>query len=324
MSEDRPLDALFPELRAAAPNDTPDAPTEPVPQGELPVLYPKVLEVELEEWQEWTFALWRQPETSLELEEALTEMLEATLLMECSRPPGWGGIEERHIKGIHLFAFAALSGEDEAVLARCGFARVAWDPERYANRMQAWKNEGKTLGASAPDAPMSLWWSEFGTPDPELARALTSIHEAMATRLGTTLWGAQPGVPSHMMAGLLERHFQLSCKPDVESLHALDMLLVERTPGVIRWMPPMIFQGLCDFVGVLLMAKRRREVRWGACESDREGGHLPPLLRFASKKGPLDINVGLALVRAIIMPIAQAEDAPLLRDWFEQLIPAQK
>jgi len=320
MREDRPLDALFPELLApSAPND--DLPTSKASGDPLPVLYPKILEVELENWQEWTLALWREPADAAELDASLKTLIEATLLLELSRPPGWGGAEDRSLRGFHLFAFASLDEACCDVLARYGFTRVSWDEHVYGNRLHAWKNEGRALGATVPDAPRSLWWSEFAKPNAELQRKVRTVHEELAERLGTRIWGERPGTPSHTMAGLMERHFKLSCKPDLETLHALDMLLIERQTGVIRWLEPMVFQGLCDFIGVLLMALRRREVKWGACESDREGGHLPPLLRYTGKKGPVDIPIGLDLMRAVVMPIESEDDAPLLRDWFQGLMP---
>lgn len=320
MREDRPLDALFPELLA------PSAPNDDLPSGEssdepLPVLYPKILEVELEKWQEWTMALWRKPDSPEELEAELSALIEATLLLELSRPPGWGGAAERSLRGFHLFAFAEIDGDCAEVLARYGFTRVTWDEHVYGNRLHAWKNEGRALGASVPGAPRSLWWSEFASPNAELQRKVRRVHEELAERLGARIWGERPGAPSHTMASLLERHFQLSCKPDLETLHSLDMLLIERQTDAIRWLEPMVFQGLCDFVGVLLMALRRREVKWGACESDRQGGHLPPLLRYTGKKGPVDVAIGRELLRVAIMPIAREEDAPLLRDWFDGLMP---
>lgn len=315
MREDRPLDALFPELTApSAPNDL--APGEEASDVQTaPSVHPGVLEVELEGAQEWTLAIWGMHDPVEVVLGQLRRQIEATLLLELSRPPGWGGVAERRMHGIHLFAFDVLPEAMKVGLGALGFEEVTYDQLQYGNRMHAWQNEAKRGGWKTPAHPMSLWWAPFMRGG-DLAGKLREVHEEVATRLGNRVWGQQPGTPSHVMASVLERHVNVSIKPGAESLHELDMLLVDRTPAKLRWVEPMLFQALCDFIGVSVMAARGGKIQWATCESDREGGHFPPLFRLTRGRGPSDVQVGLLLLRAIIMPFDESAGAPLLRDWY--------
>ena len=325
ISEDRPLDSIFPELAQAssAPRRAGGAPAqadEGDGQGRPPVIDPRVLEVELEQSQEWSMACWHVPEQAQELAAPLGRLLEATLLQELSRPPGWGGVEQRRIDGVVLFVFDELGEPACEALTALGFAPLEWEPERYANRLQTWQHEARLEGWPAPTRPDSLWRAPLVRPSGALGRRLRRVHEEMAELLGAKVWGQAPGQPSHAMARQLSGQVQVEITPDREGLHALDMLLVERTAGVIRWLEPMIFQGLCDFVGVVAMAARARQVSWGACEANGHGGHYPPVFRLTGGGGASEVPIGLLLLRAAIMPIQDAEQAPLLRDWFEQVM----
>ncbi len=321
INEERPLDTFFPEL------SQPDAPNDPAQLGrrddaEQPIVDPMVSEVELEAWQEWALACWRAPENDADgraLLKELTPIIEATILQEMSRPPGWGGATDRRMKAIHLFVFDRLHDAQRDALGRMGFERVDFDPEVYANRLKVWQNEATRAGWEVPTAPTSLWLARLDRGSPEMAEKLREVHEALAVRLGADIWGAKPGTPSHEMASLLERHFSVSIQPDDAGLHTLDMLMVDRATHTIRWVEPMLFQGICDFVGVVWSA-RDKQVRWGACESDNRGGHYPPLLRVGASGGPRDIAVGLALLRAAVMPIQSEDQAPRLEQWAAALL----
>jgi hypothetical protein len=43
----------------------------------------------------------------------------------------------------------------------------------------------------------------------------------------------------------------LSLHADARGLRTLEMLLVSQQAGAIRWIPPMLFQALCDIIGLL-------------------------------------------------------------------------
>lgn len=321
MSEDRPLDALFPELtRPYAPND--GAVVEVVEQGSVqaPLLGTQVLEVELEHAQRWCMVCWRAPQDGESLDEVLRDLLAATLLQEMSRPPGWGGAKARRVEGIDLFVFEALDAAAQQALGALGFVPARFEDVEYSNRLHAWQNEAAQGGWRVPPQPASLWHARLSVPsDDAVSKALREAHEEMAVRHDSRLWGAYPGEPSHTMASVLERLLKHSIAPTQESLHELDMLLVDRDAGVIRWMEPMIFQGLCDFMGIVLMASKRARVQWGVCESDNQGGHLPPVLRLAGRGGARDVEIGRELLAHAVMPRPASHEQPMLTAWFEQV-----
>ncbi len=318
MNEDRPLDALFPELaQPYAPNDGGDVAEQAV---HPPMLGTQVLEVELEHAQRWCMVCWRAPDEGESLETSLRDLLEATLLQEMSRPPGWGGAKERHVEGIDLFVFEELDESSLQALARLGFVRAQFEDVTYGNRLHAWKNEALQGGWRVATSPASLWHAPLSGPeDRTLADALREAHEEIAVRHDARLWGAYPGEPSHTMASVLERTLKRSIEPTMESLHELDVLLIERRPGVIRWIEPMVFQGLCDFMGIVLMANQRARVQWGVCESDNHGGHLPPVFRLSGRGGARDVEVGRALLRHAVMPRMDAPELEMLTAWFERV-----
>lgn len=326
MSEDRPLDALFPELQQPyAPNDAAAQATTSVQDAQTarPILSSNVLDVELEQAQRFVLSCWRTSHTSEEppFEASLRGLLSATLLQELSRPPGWGEATHRRIEGVDLFVFDTLSQEQRDSLARLGFVQETFDPLAHGNRLHAWQNEARMQGWGVPgEAPTSLWYAPLRVQNASqdtLTKTLREAHEEIARRHDARLWGAFPGEPSHTLASILERELQYKLSPDMKSLQELDALVIERATHAIRWIEPMVFQALCDFMGIVLMASKRARVQWGVCESDRHGGHLPPLLRLADRGGVRDVEVGLALLEHAIMP-RSSEPEPLA-SWFERV-----
>lgn len=318
MNEDRPLDALFPELTMPyAPNDG----GEPGVQKDsvkAPMLGTQVLEVELEHVQRWCMVCWRAPEDGESLGKQLRDLFEATLLQEMSRPPGWGGAKARRVEGVDLFIFEPLDVQSEQALAALGFVPARFEDVQYGNRLHAWQNEAIQGGWRVSPRPTSLWHAPLSQPSSDPVRtALREAHEEIAERHDARLWGAYPGEPSHLMASVLERLLKHSLSPTVESLHELDMLLIDRDTHTVRWMEPMIFQGLCDFMGIVLMANKKARVQWGMCESDNHGGHLPPVLRLAGRGGARDVEIGRELLRHAVMPRDAEPELPMLTAWFD-------
>ena len=320
MSEDRPLDALFPELAAPyAPNDERAAAGEPASEPLVkPLLDTQVMETELEHAQRFGLAVWRAPEGQESLYQSARALLEVTLLQDLSRPPGWGGALERYLEGVDLFVFEQLDDRARQALERLGFEATRFDELEHANRLHAWQNVARQSRWEVPERPASLWYAPLRVDaTSQLAATLRAAHQEIAERAGATLWGASPGAPSHLMASVLERTLKRSLNPTLESLMELDTLLIERATGRLRYIEPMLFQGLCDFIGVVMMATERARVQWGVCESDRRGGHLPPLLRLSGRGGARDVEVGSELLRHAILPRDEPPEA--LSQWFEMI-----
>ena len=58
----------------------------------------------------------------------------------------------------------------------------------------------------------------------------------------------------------------LSLHADARGLPTLEMLLGSQQAGAIRWIPPMLFQALCDFIGVIGQTLFDRDIAWALCE----------------------------------------------------------
>ena len=66
----------------------------------------------------------------------------------------------------------------------------------------------------------------------------------------------------------------LSLRADARGLRTLEMLLVSHQAGAIRWIPPMLFQALGDFIGLLGQTLFDRGIAWARC--DARDARIPP------------------------------------------------
>lgn len=309
MREDRPLDALFPELS----EDAQIGAAERAVSGDAagPVAHPRVLEVELDREVEWVIGSWRAEDVA----RAVSALVEASLLQAMSKPPAYAGGQERVIAGVRLFMFEAPDTAQAEALQALGFVQDQYQPDAQHVRLSALKAEADGGGWSSPARPASVWWAPFGRPDSALAQRLSRAHELAADALGVQVWGQTPGAVSRAVADALATVCQLQLKPDLDSLHQLDMLLIDRQPGRWRWLSPVLFQGLCDFVGIVAIASLQKRVQWGVASADGQGDYHAPLLRVMTTRGPVDVPIAARLLRLVCRPVAAPEEVALLRDW---------
>ncbi|MGM0558591.1 MAG: hypothetical protein ACQEVA_19555, partial [Myxococcota bacterium] len=106
-----------------------------------------------------------------------------------------------------------------------------------------------------------------------------------------------------------------------DGLDSFELFLVQEGGEYVRWMRPLLFQGLCDFIGVVLQAHYGFEVDWAVCEADDDGFVPPPLFRLRRGSNTTNFPVGLHVVRWAMMPVAD-DDATSIRSELEQAIAA--
>lgn len=301
MNHARPLDSLMPELVDSR------APLRIEP------LHQRVLEVETEEGWEWLLACWRDPGGAQALHNALKNLVEATLLAALSAPPRRGvEVLSRPFSAIRLMIFDAIPNVGDAVRA-FGFEPLGYKAEAYAERMPVLREEAERMGWGALGEPQAVYAASIvrNARYPELQAQLVSA-------LGEEDWGSDPGRPSKLLAEALASRGVLGLVPDLASLDVLEAALVSRETGVIRWMSPMAFQGLCDFIGVVIQQLYEVDVLWAVCEEDSFGMCPPPLLRVAWPDGRVEhLPLGLLVLRWCVMPIGSEEDVPPLSAWIE-------
>ncbi len=141
----------------------------------------------------------------------------------------------------------------------------------------------------------------------------------MIERLGDQIWGQRPGMPSKILATLIQGTLGAHISPDLEGLSTLEMLLVQRDAVGIRWMAPMLFQALCDLMGVVLQAKFRLQVEWGLCEVDGHGQAAPALLRVTRPEAgakPRLLPIGQVLMQHTLTP-RDTPHEPMLAAWLQ-------
>jgi hypothetical protein len=311
MREDRPLDALFPELTRA-----PVAQPLTLPAGfNLPAVHPRLLHVELEQGREWGIAVWSDAPETLGL---LRATLEAALLRELSAPP-CADSPPPALAGLHLACFVDL---DPSALAQLGFAAATWDAEGWRDRMRAWRQEAAQAGFELPEAPRSVW--RLPVAEHPLGEPLWQIEARLNRELAGELWGEHPGKPSYRLAAALQPYATGPLRPTLAGLDALGATLVSRELGALRWLPPQIFQGVCDMVAVTWAQALGAPIQWALCEPTPDGSALPPQLRLKLPgEAGRELPIALILLRLCVLPITHPDATPPLGAWLRSMTSPQ-
>jgi hypothetical protein len=179
------------------------------------------------------------------------------------------------------------------------------------------REEAERLGWQVPEHPVQMWMAPVAHPGGALGEGLADIDQMMADRLGRDVWGATPGGPSKLFATLAEPRFNVRLGPNLDGLRAFEMLAVQSQPGPIRWIPPLVFQALCDFVGVVLGLHFGIAVEWALSEPGPSGLAPPPLLRLHRDGRVTHLAIGVHILRWCVMPIQPDEAIPSLAEWLE-------
>jgi hypothetical protein len=304
MGPDRPLDALLPALRRTA------IPFQPV--------HPRVLEVgDDPDHAEWVLTWWGDLNSERELFGQVQKLVEATLLSELSQPARLRRERRLRYTSMRLVQMHPFRGDAERCLRPFGFARSADEAGGGRGLMPFVAREADQVGVALPPEAHAVWRSGIRPPAGELGVKLGQVEQMLADRLGDDVFGATPGGPSRLAARYIEEVFHTRIEPTLEGLRTLEMLLVQSEPGAIRWIPPLLFQALCDFIGVLGESVYARRVAWAVSELDGDFAP-PPLLRLDLQSGRhVHIPIGTHLLRWCVMPLQPGEVAASLADWAE-------
>jgi hypothetical protein len=291
LDHDRPLDSLLPELRAGTPFE-----------GPAHDVHTRILDIEVEDGHEWGLICWRHPGDPDALTDELRRVVEATLLSWLSQPP-WARDElERAPTGLQLFVYPELDDDSRRALTSLGFTPFEMDPEAGRDRLDALAEEARQAGVDGADQPRSTWRIDVERPSQGMERRLTRIQDELRAAAGRQVWGEQPGMPSKQLADRLHRDFQTQITPDRDGLRRMDLVLVEHEAEGLRWMPPLIFQALCDFTGIVAQGDLGLPVQWGTCEREPSGVYPPPLFRLDIGADGVLVPIGLAMLRWTVMP----------------------
>jgi hypothetical protein len=130
------------------------------------------------------------------------------------------------------------------------------------------------------------------------------------------VFGEEPGRLARALAEALREHAHI--EPTRAGIEAVESALVQQDPFVVRFMPPLAFQGLCDLIAVAAHSTWGREVEWGVCEPDPDTGLAPPpVLRVTRDGESFHVPLGEHVLRWCVMPLSPGESVPTLGAWAE-------
>jgi hypothetical protein len=274
----------------------------------------------LEEGYDWTLACWFDPGGAQALAEALGNLMEATLLSALSQPAHLGDRLQRRYRSMTLILFYPIEGDLEAALGQLGFKRQPYNPDHYKARLASLRPQALRQAVRLPEAPHSVWVAPVSQPGDSHGQKLWQTQSMLQRRLGQQLWGQEPGQPSRALAKLMEGSLGAHVAPDLEGVSTMEMFVLQREGAGVRWTPPLLFQGLCDLVGIALQAQHKARVEWAVCEATPSGLYAPPLLRVTPAQGaarPALLPIGKLLLRRAVMPSPQVY-RPSLSQWLRQ------
>jgi hypothetical protein len=295
VSEDRPLDALMPEMRGFEGDELPPG---------VSAVHPTVLEVGLEEGAEWTLACWRDP-GPLDLRDQLGTLVEGTILRELSRLPEWEREEEdRDFVGLRVLAFDDIGPDSKTVLEELGFHEEPYEADHYSERLQAWQKEADEAGFESVHHPHSIWALPIARSSGTRGETLQEIERSMLDRLDSQVWGETPGGMAKLLARQVEEAFGVEIELGPEGVETFESILTPDVYEHVRWMAPVCFQGFCDFLGVVAHGHYGVRVQWGMCEPDERGLVPPPMFRWETSEGDAQTwDVGRSVLQWKVAPI---------------------
>lgn len=305
MSSERPLDALLPELSLQAPA---------IPKT---TLHPRILELGPSEGDAWILALWSDPGSAQALHTQVKNLLEATLVAHLCRAPEAREALDRAPSSIQLLVFSTVAANIQTALRAFGFQHEA-QGTIGGDRLQTLIQEGRTNGWQVPDQPVSVWTVRIHQPND--TDAISAIHRRVRERLEGDFWGNEPGRFSMAAASIFEQELDLKLMPDRAGLDAFESAIVPKNViNQIRWIPPILFQALCDFVGVVTAQLWKHNVEWALCEPDEGVFCPPPVFRVTRSDNKKQEHLGIAqhLMRWCVMPILPGEEIPSIYEWLE-------
>lgn len=275
----------------------------------------RLLEVPEAEGTAMVIAGWSDPGGLERLHAELRRRVEAALLSELSRTAADLVSFERRITRLRFVLFPTLDWAPEAALRPFGFAPVDPGAKDLRETLAHLRGEAQRVGADVPDVPAQVWDAPTAMPEGAAGEWMTEVESELVRRTGDECWGQRPGVPFGRLAALLEERGEESLEPDSEALDALEARLVQRISGPIRWIPPMLFQSLCDMVAAIAVKEHGAEVQWAECAPDEGGLAPPPVIRAKGKGDWVHIPIGMHLLRWCVMPVAEGESVPSIASW---------
>lgn len=298
MSTDRPLDLLIPGLR-------------PPPKGSGI----RFLVADVGGAPHWVSTLEQDPGGLRVIHEQLARFFEGALLHALARPRPDESEARAALSvplgGLHLLHYAPIERSVAPAVRAFGLRPSTPSGARWDEIARAFHQ----LAGRAPRPWREAFSAEVTVDTTVPAAELALAHQALVEETGD-VWGAEPGAHARRLLDLAERVGGTKLDLDLAGLDAIEAMFVPRTPGALRWVFPMFFQGIADLVGVLASHLYKTRLGWAVGEEEPDGFVPPPAFEVQPKKGgTYVVPIGHHLVRWCVMPLEAGEAIPPLSAW---------
>ncbi len=184
-------------------------------------------------------------------------------------------LEQVHVLGFNTFSDDVLSHAWQQLAFRQAPTLPHWLLSHVRHELQC-------IDPPINDDPQYLQTAmlEPNAHQSTLMRIESELRAAMTTR--ESYWGKAPGELHRLLMQYAAVHgFDLQASE--EGLQEAERLCrslraEEAQPHRMNWIPPLVFQALCDMSGVVASVAWGAKVAWGAYEPDAQGLIPPPLL----------------------------------------------
>ena len=249
------------------------------------------------------------------LHAALRPMVEAAMLSELCAPAADLAELYSPISELTLLMFEQQGFDPTHALSPFGFQRSEPNAADLAQILALARREAHTLSEPMRDEPVAVYRARVvRSPNPLAAR----LHEALIEHAPKGPWGREPGLLARTVADWLATQGVDDVRPTRAGVERLESIVVHHERGVVRFIEPLVFQGLCDLIAVLGAARPGLGVEWGVCDLDPDTKLAPPpVLRVTRDEETFHVPLGEHVLRWCVMPIGPSESVPTLGAWAE-------
>ncbi len=269
-------------------------------------VYPAVLQVSGEQARRWCTAVWSNGPGERRLVGELHRLIQGTLIAHWMQPPAQYELMAQPVNSFDVIFYEAAGEKLAGKLRTDGWQSVDLGllPTEEYEQFEVLAEEAAKRGTAIDEGPAQLWRITFDRPGGGGAQGPTQLGADVAKRLGDQVWGQTPGWFSRVFCERLKEMTGVELSPNYEGLRRLEQTVFSQWGRGIRWLEPMAYQAICDFIGVAVQAESSAEVQWGSCPVDERTGLAPaPLLRIRHKKNAWKrIGVGYDVIEQFCVP----------------------
>lgn len=243
-----------------------------------------VVEVIGEQAKRWCAAVWSTSPGEQQLVGEIQRLVDSTTLAHWMRPPAQYERSGEVVNSFDLIFYETVQKPLRDVLKENGFYSVR-QPLLRLDEYEQFEafNEKARKGGRQVGSPKAVWRLPFHGVE---QTAPGELGERVARRMGDEVWGQAPGRFSHVFCDELSAVTGVDVEPSREGMNRLETAIAAHSGEGLRWLEPMAYQAICDFVGVVLQANWPVQVQWGSCPVDEASGLAPlPVLRVRRPGG---------------------------------------